>query len=128
VADYQKSARTGHRPTWSLGTNKGPAGPEDGSGNRNGNPKISDSFGFFGEKYTDGKWSKPERRQVRNAERKSLATLGLDIDAQPGQVKAQFKMLVKRHHPDANGGGQEFEEKLREIIQAYDYLKSSGFC
>ncbi|MCF6328265.1 MAG: hypothetical protein L3J02_00470 [Henriciella sp.] len=27
-----------------------------------------------------------------------------------------------------NGGGQEFEEKLREIIQAYDYLKSSGFC
>jgi len=126
VADYQKSARTGHRPTWSLGTNSGAAG--DAAAQGRGNPKFSDSFGFFGEKYTDGKWSKPEKRQIRNAERKSLAILGLDIDVKPAEVKAQFKMLVKRHHPDANGGGQEFEEKLREIIQAYDYLKSSGFC
>ncbi len=126
VADYQKSARTGHRPTWSLGTNSGAAG--DAAVQGRGNPKVSDAFGFFGEKYSDGKSSKPEKRQIRNAERKSLATLGLDIDVKPAEVKAQFKILVKRHHPDANGGGQEFEEKLRDIIQAYDYLKSSGFC
>ena len=128
VADYQKSARTGHRPTWSLGTKSGAASPNDKSANGRGNPKFADSFGFFGEKYTDGKWVKREKRQIRNAERKSLATLGLDIDVKPAEVKAQFKVLVKRHHPDANGGGQEFEEKLRDIIQAYDYLKSSGFC
>jgi len=128
IADYQKSARTGHRPTWSLGTNNGPADSEGSAAGGHGNPRFSDTFGFFGEKYTDGKWSKPERRQIRNAERKSLAVLGLDIDVKPEEVKAQFKILVKRHHPDANGGGQEFEEKLREIIQAYDYLKSSGFC
>lgn len=83
---------------------------------------------FFGEKTTAGPSAAPRKRQIRNAERRSLATLGLDIDVQPKEVKAQFKMLVKRHHPDANGGGKEFVEKLREIIQAYDYLKSSGFC
>ena len=32
-------------------------------------------------------------------------------------------MLVKRHHPDANNGDRATEDKLREIIQAYNYLK-----
>ncbi len=134
VAEYQRSARTGHRPTWSLGTNKGLGGIDEEI-QQQANPssashtsKFSDPFGFFGEKYTASKRTRTERRQVRNAERKALATLGLDIDVEPEEAKARYKMLVKRHHPDANGGGQEYEEKLREIIQAYDYLKSSGFC
>jgi curved DNA-binding protein CbpA len=37
-------------------------------------------------------------------------------------------VLVKRHHPDANGGDRTSEDRLREIIQAYNYLKSAGFC
>ena len=67
------------------------------------------------------------KRQVRNAERKALDTLGLDPDASPQEAKARFKALVKRHHPDANGGDRSSEDKLREIIQAYNYLKSIGF-
>ena len=38
-------------------------------------------------------------------------------------IKARYKELVKRHHPDANGGDRSSEEKLREIIQAYNYLR-----
>lgn len=125
VASYQKSARTGHRPTWSLGTNPGTG---DKPLNGEGDPKVSDTFGFFGENTQAGPSAQPRKRQIRNAERRSLATLGLDIDVKPKEVKAQFKVLVKRHHPDANGGGQEHVDKLREIIQAYDYLKTSGFC
>ena len=34
---------------------------------------------------------------------------------------------MKRHHPDANGGDRSTEDRLREIIQAYNYLKSVGF-
>ena len=48
-------------------------------------------------------------------------------DASPQEVKTRFKTLVKRHHPDANGGDRSSEDKLREIIQAYNYLKSIGF-
>ena len=55
-------------------------------------------------------------------------TLGLDETADGAEVKARYKALVKRHHPDANGGARESEDKLREIIQAYSYLKSVGFC
>ncbi|MFZ0109390.1 MAG: DnaJ domain-containing protein, partial [Pseudolabrys sp.] len=43
------------------------------------------------------------------------------------QMKMRFKELVKRHHPDANGGDRSTEDRLVEIIQAYNYLKSVGF-
>jgi curved DNA-binding protein CbpA len=68
-----------------------------------------------------------EARTVRNAERKALDTLGLEPDASAQEVKTRFKALVKRHHPDANGGDRSSEDRLREIIQAYNYLKSIGF-
>jgi len=65
---------------------------------------------------------------VRNAERKALEALGLEGDVSPQEVKTRFKALVKRHHPDANGGDRSCEDRLREIIQAYNYLKSAKFC
>ena len=61
------------------------------------------------------------------AERHYLDTLGLEAEASTHEVKTRFKQLVKRHHPDANGGDRSSEDRLREIIQAYNYLKSIGF-
>jgi hypothetical protein len=66
-------------------------------------------------------------RVIRNAERKALDTLGLELEATAAEIKLRFKTLVKRHHPDANGGDRSSEDRLREIIQAYNYLKSVGF-
>ena len=45
-------------------------------------------------------------------------TLDLSGDATQAKIKARYKDLVKRHHPDANGGDRSSEDKLREIIQA----------
>ena len=56
---------------------------------------------------------------------KALFTLELDANATVTTIKARYKELVKRHHPDANGGDRSSEEKLREIIQAYNYLRSA---
>jgi DnaJ-class molecular chaperone len=69
-----------------------------------------------------------ERRSLRNAERKALHSLGLEEGVSRLDIKARFKELVKRHHPDANGGDRGSEDKLREIIEAYNYLKATGFC
>lgn len=126
VARYQKDAITGHRPTWKMGTGKQPAsGQGSGPGPFGG---AADPFGVF-HPFGSGR-SRPkakpqaETRVVRNAERKALDTLGLEIDATLHDIKAKFKALVKRHHPDANGGDRSTEDRLREIIQAYNYLKS----
>jgi curved DNA-binding protein CbpA len=128
VARYQKDALTGHRPTWKMGMNGSgqPGGPEIGS--------ATDPLGFFRELGGRGGWQpppeqpEPERRLIRNVERKALDTLGLEVDATKTEIKTRFKMLVKRHHPDANGGDRTFEDRLRDIIQAYNYLKSAGYC
>jgi DnaJ-domain-containing protein 1 len=68
-----------------------------------------------------------ETRIIRNAERKALDVLGLEADANTQDIKVRFKVLVKRHHPDANGGDRSSEDRLRAIIEAYNYLKSVGF-
>jgi DnaJ-domain-containing protein 1 len=70
----------------------------------------------------------PEGRKIFNAQRRALDVLGLEADAKRADIKSKFKILVKRHHPDANGGDRGSEARLREIIQAYNYLKSAGFC
>jgi hypothetical protein len=128
VSSFQKDAVTGHRPTWPLGENSwasSKAGRKTSAGFRH-NPARKDPFGLFG----DGSGPTPGRsaRPVRNAERKALHSLGLDEGATSDQVKTRYKSLVKRLHPDANGGSRENEDKLKEVIQAYDYLCASGFC
>ena len=40
-------------------------------------------------------------------------------------VKARYKELVKRHHPDANGGDKASEEKFKQITQAYETIMDS---
>lgn len=131
IAKYQKDAVVGHRPTWKMGMN-GPAGSHSHSSRSAGEfSGAGDPFGLFRQFGTtadpDFDRRRQEARLVRNAEHKALGVLGLEPDASKQQVKGRFKELVKRHHPDANGGDRSSEDKLREIIQAYKYLKSIGF-
>jgi DnaJ-like protein len=131
VARFQKDAVTGHRPTWKLGQGSKHPGTHAGNGRSYpGFGAATDPFGMFTELggQQKARAEHPQGRTVRNAERKALDALGLDIDAKAPDIKARFKLLVKRHHPDANGGDRTCEDKLREIIQAYNYLKTAGFC
>ncbi len=132
VISYQKDAITGHRPTWRMGMNAGPragtSGPRRAAGEGEGFT-WHDPFGFFeGAAHGPARPAEPEGRPIRNAERKAFETLGLEIDATPAEIKAKFKEQVKRHHPDSHGGDRSFEDRLRAVIQAYNYLKSAGFC
>jgi hypothetical protein len=132
IARYQKDAITGHRPTWKMGMTGGPRSAKpDPAGFFGGG--ADDPLGLFRElggpsgARAAGERARSERRMVRNAERKAFDALGLEVDATAHDVKARFKALVKRHHPDANGGDRSSEDRLREIIQAYNYLKSVGY-
>jgi hypothetical protein len=130
VAQYQKDAITGHRPTWKLGSLGGQRGPA--GGRRADGWAAEDPFGLFGEAAAAGgnSHARPtaEGRKILNAQRRALDVLGLEADAKRTDIKARFKVLVKRHHPDANGGDRGSEDQLRDIITAYNYLKSAGFC
>ena len=130
VARYQKDALTGHRPTWKMGANSGAKKGEGGAGRPEG---AADPFSMFSELNGRGRWRpgpgaqeqiKPEARKVMNAERKALQVMGLGAGATLDDVKAKYKALVKQHHPDANGGDRSTEDRLIEIIKAYNYLKT----
>src|SRR4029077_11342331 len=100
VMQYQKDSITGHRPTWKMGMGN--------PGGANFGPDTRDPFNMFREFGARAERPRTERiepqRAVRNAERKALHDLGLEEGADKIEIKARFKVLVKRHHPDANGG------------------------
>lgn len=132
VARFQKDALTGHRPTWKMGMNT--------RAGRAARASVSiddafDPFSVIGEIGGGGRRSRAGRtpddgktRTVFNAERKALRTMGLEADATAEEVRLRFKALVKQHHPDANGGDRSSEDRLRDVIQAYKYLKSKNFA
>ena len=139
VMSWQRRSVTGHRPTWPLGARAPHTGRQHEAEARHGQAghdqpeeRIHDPFDLFGN--TAGRNGRGRtgherpQRPVRSTDLKQLHSLGLDETATPDQVKAQSKTLVKRLHPDANGGSRANEDKLREIIQAYGRLRETGFC
>lgn len=132
VTAWLESRATGHRPTWSMGANShAQAGSAPRDGSRFGAGTFHDPFDFFAEARRhepdpDEAPRAPQRR-IGNAERRSLDELGLDETATGPEIKLRYKELVKRHHPDANGGDRSKEDRLRAIIEAYGTLKASGF-
>ncbi len=55
--------------------------------------------------------------------RESLATLGLAWPLTLAELKSRYKQLAKQHHPDANNGDRDAEERLKTINLAYATLR-----
>jgi len=70
-------------------------------------------------------WSQKQQRQADTPEAAALRTLGLTAPVGYTQIKSRYIELVKRHHPDANGGDKEAEERLKIINQALQTLKAA---
>lgn len=79
---------------------------------------ISTRFGSIRERSRPARFSKPERR--------ALSVLGLGDDADRHSVRQRYSSLVRRYHPDKNGGDRSHEARLREVIDAYQLLRKSA--
>lgn len=75
--------------------------------------------GRFGRRAPEAssRFTKPERR--------ALSVLGLGEDADRHQLRQRYSSLVRRFHPDKNGGDRSHEERLGEVIEAYQLLRRS---
>ena len=117
---YREAEVTGHRPTWKMGARA------------SGQPASNIDETVFAEARTlrrrglhRTRGNQEQAPRYNALALKALFTLELDANATEASIKAKYKELVKRLHPDANGGDRSSEEKLREIIQAYNFLKSN---
>jgi hypothetical protein len=109
---------TWRRPSWRLGRK------------RTVNVELNDEFGLF-EKDDGVDRAQAERRRSETNGRRhtlseihALAVLDLKPPVTFAGIRARYRALVKRHHPDANGGDRESEERLKLINQAYTTLRS----
>src|SRR5438105_12317700 len=48
--------------------------------------------------------------------------LGVSKTAKPAEIKAAYRKLARKYHPDANKGDASAEERFKEISEAYSVL------
>ena len=67
-----------------------------------------------------------ESSRFNKAERRALGVLGLGEDADRHSLRKTYSGLVRRFHPDKNGGDRSHEGRLGEVIEAYQLLRRSA--
>ena len=102
------------RPVWPLG------------GRRANGPQLHDPLDLANEAglFEPSRPKLDGSEQLTPAERNALGVLELSWPLTQADVKSRYKELVKLHHPDANGGDRDAEEKLKEINAAYSTLRA----
>jgi hypothetical protein len=127
-----RSDTTWNRPTWPMGDHRRdtseddqntPFGPETvGTGFEN----VGDPFGFFTQETAFKKSAdRAPKTSLSAAERRALSLLDLDVSVTVTELKARYKLLVKRYHPDVTGGNKKLEERFKQINEAYETIMTT---
>ncbi len=119
---FQESAIYGHRPTWGFkDRRRSDAAARAGADWTSG---FTDPFGLFGDDEAPVK--KSSAPPMSRLQRKAVETLGLTGRPTAEQVRERYRTMIKRLHPDANGGDRSTEDQLQAVIRAYQTLKTTG--
>ncbi|MEZ5752239.1 MAG: J domain-containing protein [Paracoccaceae bacterium] len=115
--------------TWGRATRPfGSAAREAAGWARHG---IDDPHQILGEKATQRRAeaaatnSRAATRKLPATERKALEILDARDTWTRTEIRKQYKSLVKDLHPDLNGGNRADEERLQEVVWAWDQIKES---
>ncbi|HEY5006945.1 MAG TPA: J domain-containing protein [Caulobacteraceae bacterium] len=122
VRAYQAGSATGDRPTWAFEASR--RSREAMAARSSTDRAFADPFGLFAAARRRAEQAAQERK-IGKIERGALADLDLDASAQPQAIRARYIELVKRCHPDANGGDRSAEHKLQRVIRAYQALRKA---
>src|SRR5262249_7611042 len=125
VADFHRQAETGHRPTWTFRAGRGDRMAAAAHNVRSGR-RTSDPFGMFGRGEAEPPQAKANARRLTHLQTLALEAMHLEETADGAQIRARYAELVKRWHPDSNGGDRGAEANLQRVVQAYQTLKAGG--
>ncbi|MBX3593145.1 J domain-containing protein [Sphingomonas sp.] len=88
---------------------------------------FSDPLDAIGARWRDAvPAGRKDGRPLTGRDREALRTLALDIDADRGALRRRYSELVRKYHPDRNGGDRSHEAMLQRVIEAYQQLKVSA--
>jgi hypothetical protein len=88
---------------------------------------VDDPHQVLGENATQnpGKSTTGSTRRLPPAERKAIEILEARDHWTKAELRKQYKALIKVLHPDMNGGDRSDEERLQEVVWAWDQIKDS---
>ncbi|WP_436424557.1 J domain-containing protein, partial [Enterococcus faecium] len=67
----------------------------------------------------------PRRQAAERAGSRQPEVLGLAADADRMALRKRYSELVRRYHPDRNGGDRSHETMLQQVIAAYQQLRQA---
>lgn len=117
----------GDRPTWKMGKND----RARAAAKARGPADLRDAHGIFSEAVKGAARAQADLRNgrpVSKLQEKAFATLELTVSAGSGDIRRRYAELLRRFHPDANGGDRSAETQLQEVVRAHHILKKAGFC
>lgn len=59
-------------------------------------------------------------------EREALQAMGLGPQTDRHELRKRYSMLVRRYHPDRNGGDRSHEAQLQRVVEAYQLLRKAA--
>jgi hypothetical protein len=124
VAKAQAGRTVGERPTWQFKASRFSREAASFSAKAGTGKGYADPLGVFGAARAREPAPAPERR-LGKLERTALADLDLPDEAQGPEIRARYTELVKRCHPDANGGDRSAEARLQRVVKAYKTLQKA---
>jgi curved DNA-binding protein CbpA len=62
-------------------------------------------------------------RVLTTEQRGALDVLSLGQDADHAALRRRYAELVRKYHPDRNGGDRSFEARLQAVVEAYQALR-----
>ncbi|WP_231712271.1 J domain-containing protein [Vineibacter terrae] len=116
-----RADQTWRRPTWKVGTRTGRQSQDPFE-------SLLDPYDILADSDVIGTAGRRPAAQANNltpAEQQALSILDLTWPQTLDSLKVRYKELAKRHHPDANGGSKDAEERLKLINRAYSTLRQS---
>ena len=124
IRAHQARSATGDRPTWTFQASRN---SREAAAARAGQERhFNDPLGVFAAARRRAEQAEAEAaRKLGKLERGALADLDLDATAGAEIIRARYIELVKRCHPDSNGGDRSAEHKLQRVIKAYQTLKKA---
>ena len=125
---FQKDeAFTGGRPTWEMKAGKYSREAAAFNHRFRRGEGYRDPFDLFGRGGAQSQVRpEPEARLLGKMERNALAELDLEVNADGPKIRTRYTELVRRLHPDANGGDRAGENRLQKVIRAYQTLRKAG--
>ncbi len=64
-------------------------------------------------------------KPLSGEDRSALRTMGLATDADRKALRTRYTELVRRFHPDHNGGDRAHEKALQDVLAAYAHLRKA---